>query len=74
MLKLCDFGLAADVGPSPLYDLCGAAAFLAPEILSQTGSVKLSCITLASVVFTVVSTSLLDYNHVLFLKLELLMH
>jgi serine/threonine protein kinase len=41
MLKLCDFGLAAEVGPAPLYDICGTPSFMSPEMVRQSGLVYL---------------------------------
>jgi len=36
-LKLCEFGLAYDVGKFLLYDLCGTPVYMAPEIVRKTG-------------------------------------
>jgi len=36
-VKLADFGLAVEVGDSPLYSVCGTAFYVSPEMLNETG-------------------------------------
>ena len=36
-LRLCEFGLAYEVGTFLLYDLCGCPMYMAPEIVNRTG-------------------------------------
>jgi len=36
-LKLCEFGLAVEVGSHLLHDLCGTPMYMAPEIVKKTG-------------------------------------
>ena len=36
-LKLCEFGLAIEVGNHLLHDLCGTPVYMAPEIVKKTG-------------------------------------
>lgn len=36
-LKLADFGLAVEVGQNPLYNICGTAFYVSPEMLNETG-------------------------------------
>lgn len=36
-LKLADFGLAIEVGDTPLYSVCGTAFYVSPEMLNEAG-------------------------------------
>lgn len=36
-VKLADFGLAVELGDSPLYSVCGTAFYVSPEMLNETG-------------------------------------
>jgi len=36
-LKLCEFGLAIEVGNHLLHDLCGTPMYMSPEIVKKTG-------------------------------------
>lgn len=36
-VKLADFGLAVEVGDDPLYNVCGTAFYVSPEMLNETG-------------------------------------
>jgi len=36
-LKLCNFGLAVELGNYGIYDLCGTPTYMAPEVINGTG-------------------------------------
>jgi doublecortin-like kinase 1/2 len=36
-VKLADFGLAVEVNDKPLYNVCGTAFYVSPEMLNETG-------------------------------------
>ena len=46
-LKLCEFGLATEVGNHLLHDVCGTPMYMAPEIINKTGYVVASMVTRA---------------------------